>query len=304
MAAPFLSTIDQLIASLGGLVASKKRKKRKKGKKKAGNGPLRKVVVAGIVGALLLGGFIAWVATRPVTGEDQKAVCALVIDRTASFQDETIEARRRSMAANAVAGCRDRNARMMMFYFDQATQKLVVLEDEDGETLFDLWLPEGRKSSAQERELDETLKNARSVAESAFDRPTGNSRGSDIVTAMRAATTDLNSRARQDGVDDRFLIVLTDGLQTSSGLTVQDLATPDAPVEPLVTHASELGLVPQLDGVNVNLVGVRTGVTADGGQLEEFFEAKVQQFWEGVVAAGGGSLCLYEPDATRIPVDC
>lgn len=279
-------------------------RKRRKHKKKSGSSPLRKVVIAGVVGAMALGGFIAWVATRPVTGEEQKAVCALVIDRTASFQDDTIEARRRSMAADAVDGCRERNARMMMFYFDQATQKLVVLEDEDGETLFDLWLPEGRKSSAQERELDQTLENARSVAASAFDRQTGDARGSDIVTAMHAAATDLTSRARQDGVDERFLIVLTDGLQTSSGLTVQDLATKDAPVEPLVAQVEKLGLVPQLDGVFVNFVGVRTGVTADGAQLQEFFEAKVQEFWEGVVAKGGGSLCLYEPDATRIPVDC
>jgi hypothetical protein len=277
---------------------------RRRRRKTAGNGPLRKVIVAVIVGALLLGAFIAWVSTRPVTGENQEAVCALLIDRTASFQDATIEARRRSMAANAVDGCRERKARMTVSYFDQASQKLVVLEDKDGTTLFDLWLPEGRKSSVQERELEGTLERARAVAESAFDRPTGDSRGSDIITAMRAAATDLNSRARQDGVNERFLIVLTDGLQTSSGLTVQDLATPEAPVEPLVAKASELGLIPQLDGVYVNLVGVRTGVTADGSQLEQFFEAKVQEFWEAVVTAGGGSLCLYEPDASRIPVDC
>ncbi len=267
---------------------------------------MRKLLLPTLLLVLLIGGFIAWAATRPATGGDdeQEAVCALVIDRTASFADNTVEESRRTMARSAVDGCKKRKARLMMFYFDQSTQKLVVLEGEDGRTSFELWLPEGQKKGVQERELDETVEMAHAAAESAFDRPSGDGRGSDIATAVRAAAADLNVRANDDEVDDRFLIVISDGLQTSAGLTVQDLASPDAPVEPLVAKVEELGLTPDLDGVNVSFVGIRSGVTPDGGQLEEYFEAKVEEFWRAVVAQGGGSMCVYETTQTEIPAAC
>ncbi|MCB0973110.1 MAG: VWA domain-containing protein [Actinobacteria bacterium] len=208
------------------------------------------------------------------------------------------------MASAAVEGCRERNARLLMFYFDQASQKLVVLEDEEGEPAFDLWLPTGHKSQVQQRQLDETLERARSVVDVAMKQTPGDARGSDIVSAVRTAAKNLNDRARADGVDERFLIVLTDGLQTTSDLSVQDLAEEASAVEPLLLKAEQLRLVPQLDGTFVNFLGVRTGVNPDGSQLPEFFEANVELFWQGLVERGGGSLCLYEPDATHIPMDC
>lgn len=284
-------------------MASKKRRKRKR-RKSSRSTAGRKFLLAALLVVLLAGGFIAWVATRPETGEQQQAVCTLVIDRTSSFQDKTIDARHRAMASAAVDGCRKRNARLSVFYFDQSTQKLVALSDKNGDGEFALWLPKGQKASVQQNQLDATIENAKQAVDSAFDKGSGDARGSDIVTAVQAATVDLNTRAREDGVKSRYLIVLSDGLQTSEGLSVQDLATPEAPVQPLVDRVGSLGLTPKLDGVSVNFIGVRSGVAGDGSQLPQFFEAKVQDFWTGVVKAGGGSLCQYVPDATQIPTDC
>lgn len=279
-----------------------KRRKRRKGRRGRRGSKFPTALVALIVlGALLVGGFFAWIATRPETGEEQQAACVLVIDRTGSSDDDVTVDRYRQLANRSITGCREQQARMSIYYFDQATQKLVLV---DG-TTFDLWLPKGRKDSQQNSELDETIESAQEAAASVFDSTTGDSRGSDILTAVNAAAENLSNQASADGVDERYLIVLTDGIQLSSDVTVETFSDESVEVSTLVDRARDVGLIPErLEGAQVSFVGVRSGAAETGDQLPEWFEEKVESFWRTIIGEGGGSMCTYVVDSQVLPVSC
>lgn len=277
-------------------------KKRKKKRKKGGLAPEVKLLIVGIVaGFLAVGGFIAWTATRPETGETQEAVCALVIDRTSTSDDpEIIDSYRQSSLAT-ISGCRDRKALLSIYYFDQSGPKLVLAKPDDaGEAeSFPLWLPISAKSSVSENQLEETIDDARRTVDAIFAQSGEGARRSDIVTAIDSVADILRSQANRDGVDDVFLVVLTDGLQTSTDITVEAFTDESIDVIPLVDRTRQLGLLPEgLNGVQVTFAGVLNGTYPGIGQVEQWFEAKVESFWRALVTEAGGRMCAYRPAAS------
>jgi hypothetical protein len=263
-------------------------------------------LVAGLI-VLGVGGFIAWIATRPETGESQAAECVLVVDRTASSENDVSLQRRRDAAARAVTGCRELKARMSIYYFSQQDQKLVLMpnSEDPSQASFELWLQKGRKKSVQESKLDDVVEAAQAAALEVFSKPNGTARGSDILAAIDGAADNLSTEARADGVGERHLIILTDGIQVSDGVTVEALAEQSSPVEPLLESVRSLNLVPMsLEGAQVNFIGVKSGQTESGEQLPQWFDSKVEEFWRNLVDQAGGRMCKYEPDSTSIPVSC
>jgi hypothetical protein len=257
--------------------------------------------IGGTVAAVLsLGAFFVFVFTRDTSGESQQAVCGLVIDRTGSVSNETTLTQYRQMASRAVDGCRENRARLNVYYFDQSNQKLILAGPPHN-----LWLPEGDRREQQEEDLAVVTERAQAEVADVFERPPGEARSSDVLTALGEAADDVSSQARADGVDERYVVMVTDGLQNSSDVAVEDLTGEEVSTEPMVERARELGLIaPGLDGVQVDFVGVRSGQSIDGQQLPEWFEAKVEDFWRQVVEDGGGSVCRYGATATRLPDSC
>jgi hypothetical protein len=255
--------------------------------------------IAGAV--LLIAGFAFWLSRTPAKGEDQAAVCVLVVDRTGSSNDQLTVDRYHELATKSVDGCRMLRARMSVYFFDQASQKLVLVND----TAFELWQPKGRKQAAQERKVEKTVEEAKQAVVSVFDRPPGGDRGSDILTAMNEAAKNLKNQASADSVEQRFLIMLSDGIQLSSDITVEAFTDDSVPVQPLLDRAEQINLIPTaLDGAEVSFVGVRSGEADQGDQLPQWFEGKIEQFWQGIVAAGGGKMCTYVVDSQVLPVNC
>lgn len=260
---------------------------------------MRLAIAATSLGAVAVIGYFVWAFTQDSSGGDQQAVCGLVIDRTGSASAETTREQYEQMATATVDGCREYDARLSVYHFDQARQKL-ILDD-----TFELWLPPGTKDAVQRDELEETTENARAAVSRVFDEESGDARSSDILTAMGEAADDVASQARRDGVDERYLVLVTDGIQISSDISVEDLGDEQADVEPLVTRARDLGLVsPGIEGTQFSFVGVRSGVSSDGAELPEWFEANVEKFWRQIVDDGGGSMCRYSIGSRTLPDSC
>jgi hypothetical protein len=281
-------------------MATRKKKKKKRG----GLDPELKLLIAGILSAALAaGGFIFWTATRPETGETQQAVCALVIDRTSTSSDQEIIDSYRQESSAAIAGCRDRKALLSIYYFDQSGPKLQLAKPSDASEAesFRLWQPLEAKASVGEKKLEETVEQAHLAVEWIFSQSGEGERRSDIVTAIDSAADILRSQAIRDEVDEKYLIVLTDGLQTSTDITVETFVDESVDVMVLVDRVRQLNLVP--DGLNdtqVTFVGVGNGIYPGTGigEVNQWFEAKIKAFWEGLIKEGGGRMCAYRQAAS------
>lgn len=275
------------------------RRRRRRRRGRGGLPPQVKWVIAlGVVCALLLGGYITWIASRPETGEQQQAVCALVIDRTGSSDDrKTVDAYLQAGRAT-VSGCRDRNALLSIYYFDQSSPKLMLAQADgsDKAEAFELWLPTGRKKSKQETQLENSMEDALATIEAVFAEPSGSDRGSDILTALDAAADNLRNQAARDGVDEAYLVILTDGIQLSTDVSVEVFTDESVEVTPLIDRARAVGLIPVgLADTQVSFVGVRSGEVNADGQLPQWLEAKVETFWRDLVTEAGGRVCVYGP---------
>lgn len=247
----------------------------------------------GVLVLALLAGAGYLLNRTPASGEQQQAVCALLIDRTGSTESELSGDRYRAFADKTLQGCREKQAALYLFWFDQTEHKLVLANDHP----YELWAPKARTDRVRAQGLDEELQAADKAIGDLFAKlPPSPSRRTDLLTALDGTAAALQQAATRAGVDEKYIVILSDGLQLSDAVNVETLTTPTTPVKPLVDRATSLSLVPPLEGVHVALAGVRGGVSQSGTQLLTFFDAKVEEFWRAVVAAGGGELCyLAEP---------
>ena len=278
---------------------AQRRRRRKRRNRRGGAGFSVRPYLPYVLILLLLGGAYAFYVSKTPSGK-QEAVCALIIDRTSSSNSPKTVARYKALAAKTVSGCADKKAALSVYYFDQNGPKLLLLNDQP----YDLW-GVGRKSSIREQSRSDNEKRATTDLGTVFRGAETSERGSDIVTALYGVAQNLNHDAIAANVSQKYLVVLTDGLQISDSITVSSLASGNSPVDPLLQRVKQLGLTPDLHGTQISFVGVRSGIVSlSGKQLPQVFEAKVQEFWTDVVRAGNGRLCTYVPDSTEVPVSC
>lgn len=277
-----------------------RRRKRRRGRGRRRKGPVATYWPYILVVGLLVVAAVAWAATRPLKG-GQQAVCVLVIDRTGSSAVPEAAARYKALASTAVDGCAAKHAKLSIYYFDNQSPKLVLVND----TPYDLFLPKARveAKSGRKKALEQAKKDAKADVASVFDETSsGEARGSDILTAYQAAAANLVNQASADDVDQKYLIMLTDGIQTSADINFETFyASKNASVAKAIATAKANGLLPNLDGVQVSFVGVKGGADSSAEQLPEWFEAKVEDFWKGV---SKDRLCAYVVDSQVIPVGC
>jgi hypothetical protein len=257
-----------------------------------------KVLVALLI-VLAIGGYLAWYLLGDVEGGEPLAACAIVIDRTASSTSEATVEQYRDMVERSVDGCAEEQAVLSAYVFDASTSGPELIGE------YDLFEPAGRVASKRESQQDAAVNDARDEILEAFDDSTGSDGRGDVLAAYNAAAETLEQHAAsEDHVDETFLIMITDGLQLSSGVSVQVLAQPDTSPEDLVDQARDLQSIPAMEGAAVSFAGVGEGVNADGQPLDDAFEARVEDFWRRLTDAAGGSVCSYSNDPGELPGNC
>jgi hypothetical protein len=270
--------------------------KRRRGRRKAlGVGGW--IAVLAVAALVVVGGAAFGLSRIPVTGEREGAVCVLLVDRSASTSAAGPVQKDRALAA--IDGCRARRARTSVFVLNGQQVRLLAGRS------FALWRPMTKKQSMGEADVASELSAAKQAVSTIYGSPAATgSGGSDILTAVDAAATNLQTQARSDAVTQKYLVVFTDGLQLSTDVSVESFTAESVPSQPLIARAKQLHLTPALAGTQVSFVGVKSGQTAGGQQLPEWFVTRVGEFWQGVVVAGGGRMCAYEPDLQSIPSTC
>ncbi|RHW25434.1 hypothetical protein D0Z08_19600 [Nocardioides immobilis] len=283
----------------------KKKYAGKGGKKPArgGSGQYTTLYIGVVVGVLVVAAIFAFLFFRPKDGETQGAACAIVVDRTGSSVNEVTRASYIEQATQMVDACRELRASFAVFYFDNQNAKLQEASDEP----FELWRPATRRKSVGEEEVAEEKESAIAAVESVFEtdpEASTGGHGSDIVTALSLASQSLHQQAAVEGVDETYLVVLTDGYQTGDLSMRRAFPDRDAKVGPLLEHTRDLDLIPQLDGVAVSFGGVGGGVASDRAQIPPWFEALVKQYWTQLIEEAGGGMCVYNVEPAYLPGVC
>lgn len=254
----------------------------------------------GVAGVLLFFGYL-W--KMPETGETQQSVCVLLVDRTGSSIAEGTRASYERMTRAAVEGCADLKASLTVLYFDNQNAKILLAE---GDQPFHLYRPMARREKVgleEQRARQEAAARSVSAVFETDPEASKGGHGSDIVTALQQAAQNLQALAARDGVDQKYLVVLTDGQQTGPELGMgRRLRSPADSAQPLLAATEELGLVPSLRGVQISFVGVGGGV-ADSS-LPAWKTARIRDYWTGLVELGGGRMCQYGVEAIQLPGNC
>lgn len=254
-------------------------------------------VAAGVIVPLV---FVGHLFFAPASGEEEQAVCLVLIDRTGSSTDDRTEQSYESLARRAVDGCREHNAALALYYFDNTSPKLVPASSDQP---FMLYRPRTHRKSVGEEAVREAQRSADAAIEKVFaSKPAAGGHGSDIVTAMDLAAENLQQLAARGRVQQKYLVVLTDGYQTGEELGLRRAIHQGLTRQRVVARVADLGLVPQLDGVKTTFAGVNGGMASANSSLAE--EAYLRTFWQELVTSGGGELCVYNLDPMLLPGMC
>ncbi len=252
---------------------------------------------AGVLSGLLaLIVFLAWLvpfALSHIKGGKQEAVCALVIDRTTSDNNIQYQENFKRLADETLTSCAEISATLDVWTIDQNGMSGSL----HGQ--FPLF---GSSVSGPLRatQLKKNLTEAKNAISSIFrDQAQTNIGDSNIIGVLHDAASTAKSQAPSKGTK-KYLVVLTDGIQITSDLTVGSLNSLSADPNQLATSAKLL--IPGLNfsGINTTFYGVNSGeVGSTSQQLPLWFELKVRQFWNDVISQNGGRLCQYQTDQAQ-----
>ncbi len=189
---------------------------------------------------------------------------AAVADRV----EQTLEAVRQTVPCVAANG-----GRYMLAVFGATPGQDRLLIDKDLE-------PGGNNETTRGKAArllaEQVIDEAEGQLESALEEP---SRGTDVFGAMRAAASDLG---RGEGVR-RILWIQSDGLHAAPPWSLRrELGR--RPVADLIRELDQLGLIPDLSGVEVVWHGV--GITADDALSAAAVE-RIKEFWARYLEAAG-----------------
>jgi hypothetical protein len=253
--------------------------------------------------ALLVMGALGYLYYAPKKGETEQAVCVLLVDRTGSSMSDQTRSSYERMAGGAIEGCTELQASLSVFYFDNQSAKILQAQ---GDQPFNLFRPMARRKKVGEDQQEAIQKDAAEAVASVFETEPESSlggHGSDIITAVGQAASNLQSLATRHGVDKKYLVVLTDGQQTGAELGMhRTFKDPSVPSSVLVKKTTDVGLTPDLTGVQTSFVGVAGGV-ADS-RRPAWYTARVHGFWTELVELGGGQMCVYGVEQVELPGSC
>jgi hypothetical protein len=268
-----------------------------------------KAVVAGFAVAALLG---TWIMVAPTTGGPPQAVCALLVDRTHSSFDPRTEAAYERAANQTVEGCKEKRAVFQIFYFDNFDEKLKRPQiddfDEEGESssqFIPLQQPERRRETVGTQDQEKRVAFAERAVANVFEleEQRGQGHGSNVLGAIKATSEVMQAEAEDLGVDELYLVVLTDGYQSGGELGFRTwFKNPDSEISDVLDYVAELNSVPNLANTEISFVGVGRGIERE--VVPEWYDAKVSDFWWEFVEQSGGTMCFYSVTPASLPVDC
>jgi len=264
------------------------------------------VALAALIAIVFVGAIAYAYFTSEATGGEARAACMLVIDQTQSVSHESVLDKYHDAARQVVRGCDELDAELAIGHFDLARAKLDYVDGQDGGTTFSLYPPLDDNDQRQERDERDAVQAAMDAVDDLFDQQPDSEavRGSDILTPLATAAHDLSAMSSLVGASEKYLVLLTDGQQLGESVNVNVFTSPDVAVDPLVETARGLGLIPPLEGVQTSVVGVRGSLGPDDGGLDDWFEAKLAEFWNDVITEGGGRVCEMSIDSLVFPGRC
>lgn len=241
---------------------------------------------------------MAWfVVLKPEPTDKAQAVCVILVDRTKSSDGPDRMSRYRNLGEGAVESCAAKKAVVSIYYFSNENSKLLAPAEDQPVKLY---VHDIKNAGEGEKESLRRISSAKGILSTVLNQPSGKGRLSDIVTSMKLVGAEMdgmeNTVEEEEDIEikDRYLIILTDGIQNSGSVDMRPWLREAAP-DPatLVQAAQSVGSLPELDGVEVAFAGV-----GDGDQREPDKEALIESFWRALVIAGGGETCAYAPSTT------
>ena len=268
----------------------KKRKRRSRRRSRSRGMPswLPIALVSAVV-ILVVGGFIVlYLSSKPGS---QKASCSLIIDRTNSVLTPETTSVYHRLANDAVTQCSQLDGTLTLWAIQQSG---VQSEMKGTWPLYGV----GRNGPIRDRSKSQEEAAANQAISSVLSEGAGNkSGGSNIVGAINAAAATMNNQSSQSGVTAKYMVVLTDGMQLSDGVSVKSLSSITDDPRVLVNNALRVESPFSVHGINISFLGVKSGQMASNGQqLPLWFEQKVGIFWSELVRVGQGKSCLYSND--------
>ena len=280
---------------------AKRRKKSKRGRRRRSGGAPSWLLAATIAVLALaaIGGLVALtMTTKPGS---QKALCALIIDRTNSVNSTQTSSLYSRIASGAVQECSNLDGTLTVWSIGQGGAQSVMAGK------FPL-VGVGRNGPVRDRSKADNMAAANHAVSTVIHSGAGGgSGGSNIVATMNEAAATMEAQARGSGGIDKYMLVLTDGMQLSDGVSVESLSSITQDPKLLVAQAERVNPQFQLSGVNVSFIGVSSGEVASNGQkLPKWFEQKVRIFWGDLVTDGHGKVCSYQSDQSpgNIVLNC
>lgn len=267
--------------------------------------PWSKLLIALLVAGAVFG-VVYFAVLKGEKTEKAEAACVILIDRTGSVDSPQQADRYIKAGDRAINTCRARKADVSVYYFDNHSAKLLAESDDQP---IPLYLQKPELTGQSKQELQDRVDIAQGVIRTAMSHKPGAGRYTDILTTLNLASEELRSMASSAGVKDRYLLLVSDGVQNDGKVTMRpwNKDVPAGAAEGLVQTAEDYNRVPDVSGIDFTFVGVGDGVGPNGTQRSSEMEDAISGFWHQVIKLGGGKLCQYLPSNTTdksIPGDC
>jgi len=254
-----------------------------------------RLTVMSLVLTLVAAGCAAGDALAPGTTSNDplagaNSACLLLIDRTSSSESPEVVDNYRTFASATIEGCADLSGAIMIGYFDQGRDSYRLVG----------WFglnPQAASVNRQDRLRRQAEKDASEAVDALFQQAGTPTSGSDIIVALNEATKTFREATDTAGIQDRYVVLLTDGLQYSDAITLENLQ-PDTSMTTFIDQARKLNLLPGLSGMQVSVAGVRSN------KLPSWFENEVERFWDALVETAGGRVCWYGAIPGSLPASC
>lgn len=265
-------------------MASRKRRRNRRHRSPLG------FVVPVLAGAgLLIGGATA---LAPEAGGVPSAACALVIDRTPLPADDTVREQMRAGAERTLDGCARLDAELHVLTVTAHGSEVSTLGT------FPLYPEASRSTSLRDRSRQERLDAASERLTAVLDQEVAvGPAGANVLRGVDAAADHLRRVTTEHELERAHLVVVSGGYQSSDAVSVAQLTEDPASVDQLSEATRASGLLTDLDGVRVDLIGVGGGVADDGSALPTWFRRHIDGYWIETLRHAAGSPCHVAPQA-------
>lgn len=221
------------------------------------------------------------------------ADCALVIDHSKSVSNPYMAKELEALAKSAVSECATHGAgrlTIVQVSSNGASSPSGIVDNKS----FILNI-NGQDQTALSSTQALGVSHAVEAISQLFQSPVNTaSSGSDILGAVSLAGGTLNQQTSGTQLT-KYLVVLTDGLQDTSDISVSDLSAADSG-QAMVTKTAQLypDIRSAVSGSKVSFYGVGGNqYDSTGRKYSQLFESLIRSYWLKLVQENGGAVCAY-----------